>query len=120
MNGLRLPVSIHSLVTAVLLAAVAVLFYRVHVLTDAYESEHPCVVIDWNDIANPANYGNDATTAKAAVDMAYDVADSFREAGYIVIDGRAVNSAPQEVIIGSARMKERMNLSGTGNTAGGE
>lgn len=93
-------------ITAVLAGAVLLLYREVSALKEAYDSEHPVVVMDWNDISNPQNYKDN--NAEAAIDAAYQVAQDLAAAGYIVVDGRAVNRAHPDSRIGSEQIKARL------------
>lgn len=99
-----------KIATLFLAVAVGVLFWKVHFLTEAYESEHPVVVMDWTDIANISNYANKEAAAQA-VDAAYQVADDLAAAGYIVVDGRGVTRAVPTAIVGSEQIKTRLQHS---------
>lgn len=83
------------------------LLYKQYYITQAYESEHPVVVVDWTEIANPSSWRN-ATQTQEAIDATYAVIEDLKKAGYIVIDGRAVNAAPQESLINAERIKQRL------------
>lgn len=93
-------------ITIAFAGAVLWLQHEVSNLKEAYDSEHPVVVMDWNDISNPQNYKDN--DADAAVEAAYQVAQDLAAAGYIVVDGRAVNRAHPDSIIASEQIKARL------------
>ena len=85
-------------------------YLKIESLADAYNSDTRIVAFDWVDINNPYQYGSEQE-AEAGYQRAEELFKHFKDKNYLILDAKAVDAVPSEILINSEDIKQSLQAS---------